>query len=95
MNEHGWTNALVVSDDPGHLMLTTLCDANCCVEEGRLTVYEFPLSGGAKVLAGHYALYPYTPAVAAAECAQLETPTKFMCVNLASRLACKGRVDLP
>lgn len=94
MLSHGWTNAVVVSDDPGHLMLTTLCDANCCVDLGRLTVFEFTLSGGATVLAGHYALYPYTPEVSAAECDQIEIPSKFMCVNLPMRRACKGRLEL-
>lgn len=89
MQAQGWTNALVVSEDPGHLVLTALCDSNCCVDLGRMTLFEFPIAGGATVLAGHYALYPYTPEVAKAECDQIEIPTKFMCVNLPGRRACK------
>ncbi|MFT3770122.1 MAG: ATP-binding protein [Minicystis sp.] len=68
MKAQGFTNALVVSEDPGHLVMTGLCDSNCCVDLGRLTVFAFPLPGGKTVLAGHYALYPWTPEVTKAEC---------------------------
>lgn len=94
MIAQGFTSALVVSDDPGHLLLTALCDSSCCVDLGRLTLYEFPVAGGQTVLAGHYALYPFTPAVSGAECAQIEIPTKFMCVNLPGRRACRDRFKL-
>lgn len=94
MQAEGWTNALVVSDDPGHLVLTAICDTNCCVDLGRMTLFEFPIAGGAKVLAGHYALYPHTPEVTKAECDQIEIATKFMCVNLPTRKACRDHFQL-
>lgn len=94
MNRQGFSNALVISNDRGHLMLTGLCDVNCCVGLGRMTVFEYPLPSGETVLAGHYALYPWTPEVTTAECDQIEIPTKFMCVNLPERRACKGRISL-
>jgi hypothetical protein len=94
MKAQGWTNALVVSDDPGHLVMTAVCDSNCCVGEGRLTLFEIPIAGGAKVLAGHYALYPWTPEVTQAECDQIEAPLKLMCVNLPSRRACRDRLQI-
>lgn len=94
MNQQGFTNALVVSDDPGHLVLTGLCDCNCCVELGRMTLFEYPIAGGQTVLAGHYALYPWTAEVTKGECDQIEIPTKFMCLNLSSRKACKDNLQL-
>jgi hypothetical protein len=94
MKAQGYTNALVVSDDPGHLVLTAICDSNCCVDLGRLTVFEFAIAGGTKVLAGHYALYPWTPEVTQAECAQIEIGSKFMCVNLPTRKACAANFQL-
>jgi hypothetical protein len=93
MLAEGWTSAVVVSEDRGHLVMTALCDSNCCVELGRLTLFEFPITGG-PVLAGHYALYPWTPAVTTAECDQIKTPTKFMCINLPNRKACADNFQL-
>jgi hypothetical protein len=93
MLDHGWTTALVVSDDPGHLIMSAVCDANCCVELGRLTVFDFPVSGGFE-LAGHYALVPPSTAVSKSECDQIKQPLKVMCVNLSSRLSCKDDFKL-
>ncbi len=93
METHGWESALVVSDDPGHLVMTALCDSNCCVALGRLTVVSLPVSGGT-VVTGHYARHPWGEAVTAAECDLLKQPLKFMCVNLASRKACKDNFQL-
>jgi hypothetical protein len=94
----GWNDALVVSDDPGHLVYVALCDSNCCVGLGRLTVISVPLSvDGADVepiAVGHYALYPTAEKVTAAECAHLEQPTKFLCRNLPTRRACADRLAL-
>lgn len=93
MEEHGYASAVVVSDDPGHLILTGVCDANCCVGRGRLTVFEFPLETGS-VVAGHYVRYPWAEPVTAEECAHIEQGSKFMCTNLVSRRACAGNLQL-
>src|SRR6185436_9143123 len=93
MQAQGWTNALVVSEDAGQLVMTTLCDSNCCVELGRLTILDFALPSGTRK-AGHYVRYPWAAAVSDAECAQIESPLKGMCTNLGSRLACAGNVQL-
>jgi hypothetical protein len=93
MQDEGFASALVVSEDPGHLILTAVCDSNCCVALGRLTVLELPIAGGA-VVAGHYALYPYAAEVSEAECAHIEQGSKFMCTNLATRKACAGDFQL-
>jgi hypothetical protein len=37
---------------------------------------------------GHYVLYPQAARVGDLECAQIETPSKFMCTNMSSRMAC-------
>lgn len=103
MAAHGWRSALVVSDDPGHLILSAVCDSNCCVELGRLTVLSFALqlpgeTAPSPRAVGHYALYPATaPAspVAAAECSHITAPLKLMCTNLMMRKACMGRIMLP
>ena len=103
MAAHGWRSALVVSDDPGHLILSAVCDSNCCVDLGRLTVLAFALQLPGEAApgphaVGHYALYPATaPAapVAPAECSHITAPLKLMCTNLAMRKACMGRVMLP
>jgi len=84
MQAQGWQSALVVSDDPGHLVFTALCDSNCCVDLGRLTVMELP----DKTKVGHYVLHPPAAQVSGAECSQIETSTKFMCTNMAQRMAC-------
>jgi hypothetical protein len=90
MQERGWQSALVVSDDPGHLIFTALCDSNCCVDLGRLTVVELP----DQTRVGHYVLYPAAARVGVSECAQIQSPGKFMCTNMASRLACADDFQL-
>jgi DUF218 domain-containing protein len=84
MQQRGWISALVVSDDPGHLVFTAVCDSNCCVKLGRLTVVELP----DQTRVGHYVLYPQAEQVGPAECAQIRAPEKFMCTNLLDRKAC-------
>jgi hypothetical protein len=92
MASNGWETALVVSDDPSHLVLVALCDSNCCVELGRLTVFDFPLpdgdggTEGRKV--GHYVRYPVAAPVTADECAHIEQPSKLMCIALPGRTSC-------
>ncbi|UQA61981.1 YdcF family protein [Polyangium aurulentum] len=93
MEERDWVSALVVSEQRAHLTLTGLCDSNCCVDLGRLTVADFPLASG-PVTAGHYVRYPWTPPVSEGECAQILQPSKFMCTNLSQRLACADNFQL-
>ncbi len=93
MQEHGWTSALVVSEDPGHLMMTALCDSNCCVDLGRLSLYEWEVLPDLYVKAGHYALIPPGTANSAAECTHISG--MFMCINLGDRDACKSDFQLP
>lgn len=87
MQERGWTSAIVVSDEPGHLVYTALCDANCCVELGRLTLWSFDVGRNGRVNAGHYALSPPGPGVTEAECGHLSD--LLLCSNLDDRLACR------
>jgi hypothetical protein len=94
MEAQGWSSAIVVSEDPGQLIETALCDSNCCVDLGRLTVLTFPIGGNGAVL-GHYVRYPWTQTVSTAECAQIERPIKLMCTKLSSRLSCAGNFQLP
>jgi hypothetical protein len=93
MEKQGWTNALVISDDAGQLIMTTVCDSNCCVDLGRLTVLGFNLPSGTET-EGHYVRYPWAQTVSTAECDQIESPLKAMCVNLSSRRACAGNLQL-
>ena len=93
MKSKGWTNALVVSDDAGHLVMTAVCDSNCCVEAGRFTVFEFPV-GNTTQKAAHYVLYPYASTVSTAECDVIRSPLKFMCTNLGGRRACANNFQL-
>jgi hypothetical protein len=93
MEAHGWTNAIVISEDPGQLIMTATCDSNCCVALGRLTVLGFSINGGTTA-AGHYVRFPWAAPVTAAECQQIEMPLKFMCVNLSSRLACASNLQV-
>jgi hypothetical protein len=92
MAENGWETALVVSDDPSHLVLVALCDSNCCVEQGRLTIFDFLLpdgDGGTSARkVGHYVRYPIAAEVTPAECAQIEQPSKLMCIALPGRTSC-------
>lgn len=96
MLEHGWRSAIVVTDDPRHLVMTALCDANCCVRLGRLTAFDFALvdgnDAGASVKLGHYELHPLAPAVTDEECATIRP--KLMCLPLGGRRACEGRIAL-
>jgi hypothetical protein len=91
MEAEGWESALVVSDDPGHLVMTAVCDSNCCVDLGRLTIVEL---ASPAVTVGHYARFPWGQEIAQAECDHIESPLKFMCINLATRLACKDNFQL-
>lgn len=93
MLEHGWTTAVIVSEDPGHLINSAVCDSNCCVNLGRLTVLEFPVGDDTQV-AAHYVLIPPGTAVTSAECDQIQLPLKLMCTNLSSRHACAGDLML-
>ena len=92
MQERGWTSALVVSEDPGHLMMTALCDANCCVDLGRLTLREWEVMPDYFVKAGHYALIPPSAPNTDAECTFIAG--KIMCLNIDSRRACKDDFQL-
>ena len=92
MVAQGWTDALVVSDDPGHLVMTAVSDSNCCVDLGRLSLFTFDLGDGASALVGHYALYPWAEPVTADECAYIAK--KLMSIELASRHACKANFQL-
>lgn len=98
MESAGWNDALMVSDDPGHLVFVALCDSNCCVKRGRLTVISLPVSvGGAAeelVAVGHYARYPDAAQVSDAECAHIEQPNRFLCTSLPTRRACADRFSL-
>jgi hypothetical protein len=88
MQERGWKTALVVSEDPRHLVMVATCDANCCVELGRLTVFDFD---DRKL--GHYVLYPEAPRVTDEECGTIRP--KLMCLNEGDRRACARRFALP
>lgn len=95
MLAEGWRSALVVSDDPGHLMMSALCDSNCCVDLGRLTLFALPVNGPAPTdNVGHYVLFPDGEPIAPAECTTIQGPLKLMCINLATRLACKDDFQL-
>jgi hypothetical protein len=91
MQERGWKTALVVSEDPRHLVMTAICDANCCVELGRLTVFQFD---DRKL--GHYVLYDApsadAPRVTEDECNAIRP--KLMCLNEGDRRACARRFML-
>ena len=50
---------------------------------------------GAIAVVGHYARYPWGESVSAAECDLLKQPLKFMCVNLPTRRACAGNLQIP
>lgn len=95
MAERGWQSALIVTESPGQLLMTAVCDANCCVRRGRLTAMRFALRDGAQVKMGHYARYPAATPVSGAECRQIQRLTKAMCINLKKRNACAGALRLP
>ena len=98
MVEQGWISAIFISDDPGHLMMTAICDSNCCVRYGRLTLFDFPIDDPdtfePSLGAGHYALFPYADSVPPEECNKIERPIRAMCLNLDTRRACAGNVQL-
>lgn len=73
-------------------MMTALCDSNCCVDRGRLSLFEWEVEPGLLVKAGHYALIPPGAANTNAECAQISG--QFMCINIGSRKACKDDFQL-
>lgn len=87
MEAHGWASAVVVSQDPGQLIMTAVCDSNCCVNLGRLTVFDFDVGGSTERL-GHFARFPWARTVDESECRQIERTVKLMCTKQASRLAC-------
>lgn len=93
MTERGWRSAWVVSEDPGHLIMTAVCDANCCVQRGRLTVFDLRV-GDQTLALGHYVTEPPATLASGPECDHLRLPTKVMCLNLSSRNACAGRLRL-
>jgi hypothetical protein len=100
MEAEGLVTAWVVSEDPGHLVMTAVCDANCCVQLGRMTVFELgvPLSSGGSPepqKVGHYVRTPPATLASTTECDHVKQPLKFMCTNLSSRRACAGRLMLP
>ncbi|MFO0551487.1 MAG: YdcF family protein [Polyangiaceae bacterium] len=79
MEENGWRSALVVSENPGHFIYTAICDANCCVRRGELTLVELD-----DLLVGYYTLDQLSTAD---ECSHISTLG--MCMNLPSRDACQ------
>ncbi|NUP12832.1 MAG: YdcF family protein [Polyangiaceae bacterium] len=89
MQEHGWRSGLVVSDSAGQLLYNALCDSNCCVDLGRLTVVD--LDG---VAVGHYVLYPDARPVTDEECNHVEDARMGVCLLLGSRRACKDHFEL-
>lgn len=93
MQEQAFTDAIVVSEDPGHIVYSAVSDANCCVKLGRLSAWDFPIGGGEAALLGHYALYPWAETVTDAECEHIEG--LFMSTNLSSRRACADDFQLP
>lgn len=105
MEAAGWNDALVVSDAPGHLVNIAVCDSNCCVKLGRLTVITLPVmlkdpgtpagEPPAPLVVGHYARYPFAAAVTADECTHLQQPSKLQCFNLGTRRACADHLQLP
>ena len=95
MVARGFANAIVVTEDPRHLVMTAVCDSNCCVKLGRLTVFDFSLdtnASGAATKLGHYELHPRAPEVTTEECETIKP--KLMCLPLGGRRACADRFAL-
>ena len=92
MADQGWTTALVVSDDPGHLLYNALCDSNCCVALGRLTPLEFPVGALWPLLptkAAFYQLFPEATPVDQGECDSIRATSPLCIVTDSSgRRAC-------
>lgn len=93
MEQHDMVSAMVVSDQSAHLVLTGVCDSNCCVDLGRLSVFDVPVASG-RVSIGHYVRFPWAIPITADECTQIQIPSKFMCTNLSTRRACKDNFQL-
>lgn len=93
MEAEGWKSAIVVSEDPGHLILSATCDSNCCVALGRLTALTFTV-GGTAIVSAHYVRFPWAAAISTGECDQIKLVTKAMCINLSSRLACASNLQI-
>lgn len=89
MLTRGLRSALVISDGAGQLLYNALCDSNCCVELGRLTVVEL-----AGFVVGHYVLYPDAEPVTEEECAHIEDARMGICLFLGQRRACKDHFEL-
>lgn len=95
METQGWTAAVVLSDGPGQLVYTAICDSNCCVDLGRLTLFGHKFDGQlVPTTLGHYVRYPVAAPVTEAECQHIEFATKAMCIKLADRKACKDDFQL-
>jgi hypothetical protein len=98
MQARGFGSAVVVTEDPRHLVMTAVCDSNCCVKLGRLSVFDFALesgernASGAATKLGHYELHPRAPAVTNEECDAIKP--KLMCLPLGGRRACADRFAL-
>lgn len=92
MQNEGWQSAIVVSD-PNHLTYLAACDANCCVQLGRLSTMAFATPDG-DVHGGHYVLTPPADPVTQEECRHLRNPSRLMCTNFDSRRACAGDLKL-
>lgn len=71
-----------------------VCDSHCCVELGRLTVFDFQVAGTARRL-GHFARYPWADFTTADECDQIKPFRKGMYSKLDSRLSCETDFQLP
>lgn len=82
MRARGMHDALVVSEQPGHLVYSALCDSNCCVRAGRLSVFDI-----ADHKVGHYVLDAEIPEE---ECDYLAASDSFLCINLPARLYCRA-----
>ncbi|MFT7578864.1 MAG: hypothetical protein ACI9MR_000526 [Myxococcota bacterium] len=96
LRDSGYGNAFIASKDPGHLMMSALCDSNCCVDLGRLTAFTLPLADNTGTEnVGHYVLFPQAETIAPAECATIQGLLKLMCLNLGTRKACKANFQLP
>ena len=67
-------------------MYTAVCDADCCVDNYQV--------GDATEKSGTYVLYPAATQVSDAECSHIEFPSKAMCTQLGSRLACADNFQL-
>jgi len=92
MEENGWTSAVVVSEDPGHLLMTGLCDSNCCVDLGRMTLRQFEVAQGLFVKAGHYVLNAFSTPNTPEECQHITN--RLLCLTQSGRKACRANFQL-